>query len=93
MSPAHHFYCRPPPVIFVELCVKTKLAQVRAGRPGGGAGIMFLVLCPLVAVTTIMAPTQPFVPLSQETVIRKLNKDMEKPKIYGEVPMYKAFPH
>ena len=60
--------------------------------PGAGPG-QFFSYPHLWVLTTIMAPTQPFVPLSQETVIRKLNKDMEKPKIYGEVPIYKAFPH
>ena len=99
MSP-HHFYCHRS--FWVNKAVLVTQTQTREGLslslslslrgPGAGPG-QFFSYPHLWVLTTIMAPTQPFVPLSQETVIRKLNKDMEKPKIYGEVPMYKAFPH
>ena len=88
MSP-HHFYCHRS--CWVNKAVLVTQTQTREGLslrgPGAGPG-QFFSYPHLWVLTTIMAPTQPFVPLSQETVIRKLNKDMEKPKIYGEVPTY-----
>ena len=90
---SHHFYCHRS--CWVKAVKQSSIADPDPDQggapppwslrgPGAGPG-QFFSYPHLWVLTTIMAPTQPFVPLSQETVIRKLNKDMEKPKIYGEV--------